>query len=126
MSQYKILAVDDEEDLLEILGFILDEAGLLENAELLMASNGKEALEVIANNEIDCVISDINMPVMNGIELVRTIQANGFTRPVLLLSGHGDPSTLSKVDGLSIYKFLEKPFDTEEIKKVVATILKSF
>ena len=115
MSKFKLLIVDDEPDLLDILEFCLEDEGLLEKIELHKAINGKEALDLAMQEDFDCILSDINMPIMNGIDFVKSVQAAGRKNPVIFLSGHGDPETLAKIDGLEIHKFIDKPFEASEV-----------
>jgi len=124
MNRKILLLLDDEEDLLEILVEELEESGIGEIAEILTVKNGKEGLEAIKNNDVDCVVSDINMPIMNGIDFVREIQSNNYEKPVMFLSAHGDPDTIKKTENLEIYRFIQKPFDADDFCDTVREALK--
>ncbi len=114
-----ILIVDDEEEILEVIECDLEIGGILDVAHIHKAMNGLEALEIVRNKPIDVVLSDINMPQMNGIEFVKKIKEEGFDRPILFLSGHGDPETIKTVEGLTIFKFLSKPFREKDLVSAI-------
>lgn len=115
-----VLVVDDNS---ELLGFISEKLGQYYNVKT--AENGVKALEVIGNNSIDLVISDIMMPEMDGIELCKHIKDNIETShiPVILLTAKNDLD--SKVEGLRIGAdaYIEKPFS---FKYLVAQLTSIF
>lgn len=126
MTKQALLLVDDEEDILEILEFELEMGGLDSSViDIYTASNGLEGIEMIKNHNIDCVVSDINMPRMNGIDFVKAIQNDGFKAPVLFLSAHGDPDTIQRTENLNIYKFISKPFKSGEFAGIIKDALKN-
>ncbi len=91
----KILCIDDEEDLRQDIVEELQEAGY----EVLEASNGKEGLQVILNDEPDLVVSDITMPVMDGYELISTLRTNHTKydeMPFIFLSALADKENVLK------------------------------
>jgi len=89
IKKHTILLVDDEADFRNILKIKLEAAGF----NILEASNGKEALMVLANNKPDVILLDIMMPEMDGIETLFKIKGNDETRNlrVVMLTGKGDP-----------------------------------
>ena len=115
MNKLNLLLLDDEIDLLEILEYELEDGGVADIANIYTAKNGIEGLKVLKENSIDCIVSDINMPEMNGIEFVKAAQANGFTKPIMFLSAHGDPETIKKTEDLTVYHFIQKPFDADHL-----------
>lgn len=115
VKKYKLLLLDDEEDLLEILLDVLEDGGIAEISEIITVMNGLEGLEAVAKHDFDCIVSDINMPKMNGIAFVKEVQGNGFSKPVIFLSAHGDPETIKKTEKLDIFNFIQKPFDENDL-----------
>jgi len=116
---YKILIVDDESGIRELLSDLLIFLGY----QPFIAADGREALELIARNEPDLIITDINMPKMDGIELLRRVKKQNAKLPVLLISGYkmgNDPleAVESMADG-----FLAKPFDIDQIKNLISKLL---
>jgi two-component system response regulator AtoC len=107
----KILIVDDEQEIREkILRFFK-----LENdIEALTAENGLSAKRMLENEVFDAVITDLNMPGMNGMELLKWIQEEGPSLPVILMSGYGDIPDAVEAMKLGAKDYIVKPFDLEE------------
>lgn len=113
-----ILYVEDDEnvrkDIHNLLSIIFN--------NILLASNGEEALELFKNNPLDLVITDINMPKMNGIELIKEIKKTNENIPSLIISAHSDKESMINAIKVGIDGFLLKPIQTEHffdaIKKV--------
>ncbi|BCB95187.1 hypothetical protein JZK55_01090 [Dissulfurispira thermophila] len=83
----KILLVDDDPFVREMIGVILESEGY----DVVSCENGRDALNAVTvNSDLDLIITDINMPEMNGYELIDRIRKSGFTLPVLALSGIDD------------------------------------
>ncbi len=104
----KLLFVEDEEDLIEIIADTLTKL----NANFLTACNGQEALQIIDNNsDIDVIITDINMPIMNGLDMIKEIQKKGIKTPIIVMSAHTELDYLNKAKDLGVAEYLLKPFD---------------
>jgi CheY-like chemotaxis protein len=113
-----VLIVDDEPDLREIFSAWLQQAGCL----VLTAANGVEALEVLAARKIDAMISDIRMPVMDGVALVRSIHESRLVIPIILVSGYvnaGPPDTRD----LGVSAVMEKPLTRKDLLGVLENSL---
>jgi FixJ family two-component response regulator len=111
-----IAAVDDDQRVLESLGELLESA---DHVARLFGS-AKALLESGCVAEIDCLISDIDMPQMDGFELLRGVQAARPGLPIILITGH--PSLLGGLPpaGLGHYRLFKKPFDGQELLKAVS------
>lgn len=108
-EKHTVLIVDDEEKLREILRLYLEAP----NREILEAANGQEALEVMSKNKVDIVITDILMPIMDGLELTRKIVALDPDIPVLIVTAHaGKEETLAALRA-GVFEFIAKPFQEE-------------
>lgn len=108
LRELKLLFVEDEEDLITIIEDTLRKL----QSNFLTARNGEEALKVLENNsDIDAVITDINMPLMNGIELIEQINTRGLTIPVIVMSAHTEAEYIDKAKALGVKNYLLKPFD---------------
>lgn len=92
--------------------------------ELFQAENGKEALEILADNWVDIVFSDINMPVMSGIELLEKMSADGMLRtiPVVMVSTEGSQTRIEQLKAKGITAYIRKPFTPEDLQKIIADI----
>lgn len=100
-----LLIVDDEEMILERVEILLED--IADN--IYTATNGKEALDVLANQSIDCILCDINMPVMNGIELIKQVRADNNETPFIFYTGHGSREHMLEVIKYGAFDFLNKP-----------------
>ena len=112
-----ILIVDDEQTLRELLADVLETEG----HRVMMAGNGREALTIVARDRPDLVVSDVMMPLLNGVGLCRQIKADPSTAsvPVILMSSVGP----RVVDGSGADAFLRKPFDLDEVETIVRRLL---
>ena len=89
---------------------------------IIIAKNGKEGLENFIDNKIDLVITDIQMPIMNGLDMSKEIKSIDKTTPILILSAYQDLRTFTKAIHLDIDGYLLKPMD---IKQFIQSLLKS-
>lgn len=106
-----ILVVDDEPDLGELVAFEFELVG----ANVLSASNGKEALELVQNNSIDVVVSDIRMPGGDGVELLENLRAKDPKSPTLVfMTGFADITLEDAYDKGAVAMF-GKPFNRNEL-----------
>lgn len=84
-----------------------------------------EGLPAIEPEAVGCVLTDVRMPGMDGIELLRRLREQGFTRPVLVMTSHGDIALAVRAMKLGAYEFVEKPFDDEALLSAVRAALDS-
>lgn len=122
-----ILVVDDEEDIREILVEILSE----NNCNVVEANNGKQALDKIANNSFDLIITDIKMPIMDGIELIKNIRnMKQIIQPIIVASTGGatnlDTVIHSETSNHFVDGYLLKPFSIDEIPISLNDIIEKF
>ena len=108
-----ILVADDEEDLREILVDDVKSLGF----DVLEASSGTQALEILRQNgkNIDAVMSDINMPGLNGLQLLETIRKEGIEVPFMFLTGYGDKEKVVTALRLGAIDFFEKPYERTKL-----------
>jgi DNA-binding NtrC family response regulator len=112
MEQINVLIVDDEQDVLETLESMLHEL----NFNTLVAQNGDKAMEIIENNKIDVVLSDIYMPETDGFELLNNVRA--FDKEIVFLMITGKPTIETAVQSIreGAYDYITKPFDLEDLR----------
>lgn len=89
--------------------------------ELFEASNGKEALGILAEQWVDLVFADINMPVMNGVEMIEKMSEDGLlkTIPVVVISTEGSTTRIEELRLLGVRGYLRKPFTPEQIREII-------
>ncbi len=118
LKNIKLLFVEDEVDLLEIISDTLTKLEL----EYLTAKNGQEALNLLESNYIDIVVTDINMSVMNGLELIEVMKNLYPNIKVIIMSAHTDKEYIQKASDLGVKDYLIKPFDFIKFIDLVATL----
>lgn len=115
----RILIVDDEELILETYSERLREAGL----ETLTARTGREALAILSETHFDVVLSDIMMPDMDGIQLLRSVRGRDLDVPVLLMTGSPNPETGRQAREYGALSCLVKPLEGGELEQAVNAAL---
>lgn len=106
-EQVKLLLVDDEQLILQMLGRSLSNRGY----HVETANSGVHALEVLSNQQVDIVITDINMPKMDGLELLKEIRNRYDDLPCMVVTGHGDVEYAVEALKLRAFNFITKPVD---------------
>lgn len=114
-EQRRLLIVDDEPDICEILS---DLCAVL-TMDIRVAANGEEALEILSKEPIDCILSDINMPRMSGLELLKELRARGLETPFVIVSGYEDKLNTVESLQLGALDFIDKPFDEKKLLPIV-------
>jgi DNA-binding NtrC family response regulator len=107
----RILAIDDEQSILESLREILE----YENYEVDIAQEGEEGLEYFRNNKYDAVFLDIKMPKMDGLEVLDQLMEISADVPVIMISGHGTIDTAVDSIKKGAFDFIEKPLDLNRL-----------
>ena len=116
MTSKTILLVDDDASLRRVLAHHLSEAGY----RVLTAVDGKSGLEVFTEEQVDMVITDIQMPEMNGLELLRRVSVISPDAVVLVITAYGSIETAVEAMKLGAYDYITKPFNREELLLTVA------
>ena len=119
-----VLFVDDEQFVLDGLSRLLRE--FRKTWELKFALNGKEALDIVAREEIDLIITDVRMPEMSGLELLETLQAKESTKsiPVVILTGDQERTLKRQALDLGAVDLLNKPINKEDLVSRINNVLK--
>jgi CheY-like chemotaxis protein len=117
-----ILVVEDEEPLRRILVRFLSGLG----HSVLGAANGADALTILEEDGVDLVVTDINLPEVDGIQVLRALRAQGRSLPAIAMSGGGtfDRSLLlGSAELLGAVETLEKPFELDDLRAAVDRVL---
>ena len=115
-----ILVVDDEAPVREMIGDALSLAGY----KTIAASDGLEALNILRTSKVDLIVSDINMPKLDGFHLLESLRLKGDNTPFVLLTASKERPHLSTGFRLGADDFIAKPFGIEELALRVAAILR--
>ena len=116
----KVLLIDDNDDTIDLL-----EVFLFEDYDLLIARNGYEGLTVSTESQPDCIITDIMMPVMDGIRFFNELKRRESTMhiPVIAFTAFSEPSNAVSLMNIGFNAVLTKPFDRQVIQKTIGDIL---
>jgi two-component system chemotaxis response regulator CheY len=114
------VTVDDSKTMRDMVAFTLKSNGF----EVLEAEDGEQALEVIGDQKVDIIITDLNMPKMNGIELVRALRGKDsfkFT-PILMLTTESEGSKKEEGKQAGATGWIVKPFNPDALMKIVSKV----
>lgn len=118
-KQKTILAVDDEPHMLRLLEISLRQAGY----KPVIATNGQEALQAINQQTIDLVVSDLHMPSMNGLDLLKNIRQDNENLPFIMVTAQGEIQTAVEAMKLGASDYILRPFDLETLEIAIAKAL---
>ena len=111
----RVLVADDDEDVRGLIVRALSATGY----DVLTAANGRVAVEMLERTPVNAVVSDISMPELTGIEMLRAIRGRDPDVPVILVTGSPDMKTAIEAVALGALQYFTKPVDLEELKRVL-------
>jgi nitrogen regulation protein NR(I) len=117
----QVLIVDDEPNLRKILAAQLSRDGY----DVLLAEDGEQGLALLRENHIDLVVTDLKMPKVDGMTLLREALRESPTLPIVMITAHGTVDTAVEALKIGAFDYLTKPFDKDEVRQVVAKALKT-
>lgn len=120
MALGNLLIVDDEELILEKLAILLEDIA----DEVYTAIKGDEALEILKTKEVHCVVCDINMPEMTGIEVIKKAREENCNIPFIFYTGHGSTEIMKEAAQYNAYDFVDKP-RLQELEEIAEEGLKA-
>jgi len=115
-----ILFVDDEESILSVVTEFFKRRGY----KIHTASNGAEAMKIIENEKLDCCFTDINMPVMNGLDLAEKIRQHDNTMPVIVMTGYPSMENTIQTIKNGVVDFLIKPVNLKQMELCMRRVLR--
>jgi two-component system, chemotaxis family, chemotaxis protein CheY len=121
---YNVLIVDDSNTMRKVILKALSISGF-NLGDCLEAGNGQEALTVLDSNWVDLILTDLNMPIMTGWELVHRLKETPTLAeiPVVLITTEGSETRLRELFELGIKDYIKKPFHPETLRDVLTRIL---
>ena len=116
-----LLVIDDSKTTRKFLTFVLKEGGY----NVIAAENGIEALELLSSIDVDMIITDLNMPQMDGLEFIRTIRENDAYQkmPILLVTTEGEERGEKQGEKAGATAYLEKPLEPESLLSKVKELI---
>ena len=108
-----VLTVDDSKTMRDMVAFTLKQAGF----EVKMAEDGNDALVVLGDEAVDCIVTDLNMPGMDGLQLIRELRAHPVHRvtPILMLTTESDEAKKQEGRDAGATGWLVKPFNPDKL-----------
>ena len=124
MADLRTVIVDDSPVMRKIVERTLRQAGIA-IGEVIEAGNGSQALDILRQQTVDLVLSDINMPVMDGLELVRHLQSveNARRVPILMITTEGGESRVAEAIACGARGYIRKPFTPDQMRRSVLPLL---
>jgi DNA-binding NtrC family response regulator len=110
-SIYSILLVDDDSSLLEVIYEVLTD----QDYQVTKATSGEEALEVLGIRDFDLVITDLNMGVINGIEVVKKTKELNPEKTAIIMTANQDVTFFTEASRLGVCDYLLKPFQLDDL-----------
>ena len=120
LKKETILFVDDETSILNVVSEFFRRQGY----QILTAGDGAEAIKIIENEQIDCCFTDINMPVMNGLELAENIRLYDNTMPVIIMTGYPSLENTIQTIKNGVVDFLIKPVNLKQMELCMRRVLR--
>jgi two-component system, LuxR family, response regulator FixJ len=115
----RVYVIDDDEAMRDSLNFLLDSA----NFKVTLFETALAFLDALPGLEFGCVVSDVRMPGLDGIELLKRMKAGHSTFPILIMTGHGDVPLAVEAMKLGAVDFLEKPFEDDRLVGMIETAI---
>lgn len=116
-----VLTVDDSKSIRDMVAFTLEAAGY----RVVGAENGAEGLQKLAGTPADLIITDLNMPVMNGFDFIRAVRRlpSGAGVPILMLTTESDPGKKAEGKDAGATGWINKPFEAEKLVAVARKLI---
>jgi two-component system, LuxR family, response regulator FixJ len=118
-SERVVHVIDDDDAMRESLKFLLESADF----EVCVYDSAAAFLEKGANLAGGCIVTDVRMPGMSGLDLTRHLKASGISAPIVMITGHGDVPLAVESMKAGVTDFLEKPFDDEALLRAIKSAI---
>ncbi|MGY3691651.1 two-component system response regulator FixJ [Bradyrhizobium sp. USDA 3240] len=120
-TRHTILVIDDDPAMRDSLAFLLDVNGFA----VTTYETATSSIDHLKSSTVDCIVCDIRMPGMSGLELVRKLKADAAACPVILMTGHGDVALAVEAMKAGAVDFIEKPFEDDALLRAIREALQT-
>ena len=110
-----ILAVDDEEPIRNLITYTFEP----HNLEVITAENGKSAITILEHNPVDVIITDLLMPSMTGLALIREMKKRKSSIPIIIITAYGNTEMVKEIIAEGVFRLIEKPLDFDVLVPIV-------
>ncbi len=114
-----ILAVDDEHNIRDLLKYTLEPHDM----EVITAENGRAAITVLENEDIDVIITDLLMPTMTGLAFIRELKKRKSNIPIIIITAYSNSDMVQEIVREGVFRLIEKPLDFEILVPIVRSAL---
>ncbi|MGA7827827.1 MAG: response regulator [Geobacteraceae bacterium] len=123
MTEYKILIIEDSPTMRQLIAFALKR---LQGVKIVEANDGVDGLKKLSSDKFDLILTDINMPVMDGLKLVSLVRndANYRTTPIVVITTEGAQEDRDRALSLGANDYITKPIQANKILDLARTLLK--
>ena len=121
---YNILIVDDSQTMRKVILKAVALSGF-DLGECWEAGDGREAIDILANHWVDLILTDLHMPGMNGLEMLKEVQKDEIHRkvPIVLITTEGSEKRIQEALSLGVKGYLQKPFHPEAVRDILTRIM---
>src|SRR3974390_1454007 len=119
-SKGKVYVIDDDEAMRDSLNLLVASSGF----DVSLFENAQNFLDALPGLAVGCVVSDVRMPGLDGIELLKRMKAGHSTFPIVIMTGHGDVPLAVEAMKLGAVDFLEKPFEDDRLIAMIETAIR--
>jgi YesN/AraC family two-component response regulator len=119
MKKINVLLVEDDPLTLELTAMYLEK-----QFNIFKVSNGLKAWNMLELQEIHCLVTDIDMPIMNGLELIEKTREANYDIATIVVSGNDDPKISEWITELKVDAYLSKPYQVEELQEMIKNLVK--
>ena len=116
----RVLVVDDHRQARESMSFVLRQAG----HEVACCSSAAEALQVVQQERFDCIVTDLKMPGMNGVEFIIQLEHRRYGAQVVMVTAHASVTTAVEAMRHGAFDYIEKPFDVDQLERLVGQAIR--
>lgn len=110
-----ILAVDDEENIRNLITYTFEPYGI----EVKTAENGRAAITILEQNPVDVIITDLLMPTMTGLALIREMKKRKSSIPIIIITAYGNTEMVKEIIAEGVFRLIEKPLDFDILVPIV-------
>jgi len=121
---YNILIVDDSQTMRKVILKAVALSGF-DLGECWEAGDGRAAIDILANHWVDLILTDLHMPGMNGLEMLKEVQKDEIHRkvPIVLITTEGSEKRIQEALSLGVKGYLQKPFHPEAVRDILTRIM---
>lgn len=115
------LAIDDEHSIRDLLKYTLEPNDI----EVVTAENGRAAITILENQDVDVIITDLLMPSMTGLALIRELKKRNSKIPIIIITAYGNSDMVQEIVAEGVFRLMEKPLDFDVLVPIVKSALES-